>query len=261
MKKANRAVIRESMGNLKQERGETVRKFTGRIRALAVVSELEVECACTKKVSYMKEAIKDRVVGGLHDQDIKTAVLSHKDVNEWSLDDLLGYVEAKEAGRVSASLMGGAASASAVSSGGSSSYSSSSKGKPRVQQRSGCDRCGRSHGQDRGCPAKELKCFNCNMTGHFTAKCKKPRKGRENAKTVETKEVTEESVESVTDEKHWICDVSVEENSVFNGNKPFTILSDLPIKGVGKRRPLREAKAKKVRRQGWGCSTPLGSSW
>ena len=36
VKKSNRAVLRDSLYNLKQERGEPIRKFVGRIRSIAV---------------------------------------------------------------------------------------------------------------------------------------------------------------------------------------------------------------------------------
>ena len=67
VRRANRAVDRDQLGRLRQEGGEPVRKFAGRVRTLACVAEYQV-------------------IGGLMDRDIKTDVLSHEEVNTWSLN-------------------------------------------------------------------------------------------------------------------------------------------------------------------------------
>ena len=212
VRKANRAVVREKIGGLKQDRGESIRKFAGRLRALAMVSGFEVTCDCGKKVSYMQEYLKDKIVAGLNDGEIKTAVLGHRDVNTWSMDELLLYIEAKEAGKVSVSMMGGTASAAAVST--PAAAAAVSGGAPRSGTRDKpkekCDKCGRSHGGDRTCPAKELKCYNCEKIGHLASKCRQPKVKRKDhakavdAKAVDAKDEKEESVGAVGD-THCIC--------------------------------------------------------
>ena len=142
----------------------------------------------------MNTAIKDRVVSGLVDGDIKTSVLSHREVNKWTLDDLVGYVETKEAGKTAVSLMGGSGSTAGVfnkkpETGKKPFKDVKDDKKPR------CDNCGRAHGRSGPCPAEKLKRFNCEMQGHLASKCKKPKKPRENARQVDAEPEKQETVE------------------------------------------------------------------
>ena len=250
VRKANRAVIRERMGTTKQERGETARKFAGRVRALAVVSGLEVSCECGKKVSYVDETIKDKVIGGLADVEVKTAVLGHKEVNTWTLDEMMDYIEAKEAGKVSVSLMGGQASAAAVSSPSSSSSSAwkSEDARNRDHKSSTrCDKCGRGHGSDKQCPAKEMKCFNCDLTGHLASRCRQPRKKKDTVKSVEPKEEAKVEAVDAGNDSHWICGVTESDDYVqFYENTHYNALSDNLNRR--KRRPSKQAKISQKRR-------------
>ena len=260
VRKANRAVIREKMGTTKQERGEGVRKFAGRIRALAIVSGFEVTCSCSKKVSYMEEAVKDKVIGGMVDTDVKTAVLGHKEVNTWSLEEMLIYIEAKEAGKVSVSLMGGQASAAAVSSSSSSRSSSTWKNKDKESKPGAkCDKCGRSH-PEKPCPAREMKCFNCDKKGHLASKCHQPKKQQGAAKAVETKEEKsnkdDEAVEAVVmeNDKHWICGVTecTSSDDFIDDNKAFKVLSDQT--DFKQRRPLKKGRTLRKGRHSEGVN-------
>ena len=94
---------------MKQEKGEPVRKYVGRVRNLALVSEYMVACGCGKTVSYAEQVIKDQVIAGLQDPDIKVDVLSHDKVNVWTLPDLVNFVESKETGKLSMAILGGMA--------------------------------------------------------------------------------------------------------------------------------------------------------
>ena len=204
--KSNRAVQRDSLNSVRQERGEGVRKFCGRIRAVALVCEYEVECGCSKKNSYMDCVIKDKVIAGLGDGEIKTEVLSHREVNKWTLKELLAYIESKEAGKKSATVMGGSGTVSGVF------KKREDKKKPgkRKPQAGGCDNCGRSHGKDGVCPAKDRQCFNCEKTGHLAFKCRQPKKEKNKVKKVDVEE-KKDTVGAVVDD-HWIGGVNVSDN-------------------------------------------------
>ena len=217
--KSSRAVQRDSLTNIKQERGEGVRKFCGRIRAVALVCEFETECVCGKTTSYMDLQIKDKVVSGIYDGEIKTDILSHQDINKWGLEDLLSYVESKEAGKKSATVMGGSGSVSGVFKKREERRKTSSENKG---QPGGCENCGRTHGKNGECWAKEKTCYNCDKTGHLSAKCRQPRKAKgKMVKQVDTEE-KKDTVESVQQEDdHWIAGVDVSDK-IF-ANKPFTV--------------------------------------
>ena len=107
VKKANRQVDRDKLGQIRQEKGEPVRKFAGRIRNLALVADFKVKCPCGKDVPYAEERIMDQIISGLNDVQIKTEVLSKEEVPKWGLQDLVSFVESKEAGKMSVSMMGG----------------------------------------------------------------------------------------------------------------------------------------------------------
>ena len=218
VKKANRAVLRDSLVMIKQERGETVRKFVGRVRALAVVCELTEACTCSKQVSYMEARVKDQVMSGLVDQDIKTAVLSHRLINNWTLDELVLYVESKEAGKLSLGMMSGSASRVDDK---KQPPGSASRVDDKKQSKERCKNCNRFHGREKECPAKSLRCFNCDNTGHVSACCRKEKKParKEAAKVVDTEKEGDTAGAVSTVDSHWICNVS---GSDFYENKQDT---------------------------------------
>ena len=143
VRRANRAVDRDQLRQLKQENGEAIQKFAGRVRTLACVAEYQVNCTCGKTVKYTEEVIKDQVIGGLTDREIKTDVLSHGEVNTWSLKALLDFIEGKEVGKISAGLLGTKAhQMNEVTGKKKESYRREAAG-PR------CRDCNRSHGRDK----------------------------------------------------------------------------------------------------------------
>ena len=104
----NRAVNRVKLNTLKQDKGEPIRRFAGRIRSLATVSEYAVKCgSCKTEVSYTDEVIKDQVISGIADHEIQKDVLSHEKIKDLSLESLLIFIEGKEAGHTSLNLMSG----------------------------------------------------------------------------------------------------------------------------------------------------------
>ena len=102
--KRNLAVSRVQLGTLKQDRGEPVRKFAGRVKSLAAVSGYTVKCSkvgCNTDVSYQEAVITDQLIRGLADSEIQKDVLSHTDSDTMDLETLLKYIEGKESGRAS----------------------------------------------------------------------------------------------------------------------------------------------------------------
>ena len=60
VRQKNRLVNRVKLGTLKQDKGEPVRKFAGRIRSLATVSEYSLTCStCKVLVPYTDPVIMD----------------------------------------------------------------------------------------------------------------------------------------------------------------------------------------------------------
>ena len=104
----NRAVHRVKLNTLKQDKGEPVRKFAGRIRSLAGVSDYSVKCTkCDTAVPYTDSVIMDQVIAGLAELDIQRDVLSHPDAKHLTLEKLLIFIEGKESGQASLGLVSG----------------------------------------------------------------------------------------------------------------------------------------------------------
>ena len=102
----NRAVNRVKVNTLKQDKGEPARKFAGRIRSLATVSDYSVKCSkCQNEVPYTDEIIMDQVIAGLADPEIQRDVLSHPNAKDLTLETLLIFIEGKESGQESQGLL------------------------------------------------------------------------------------------------------------------------------------------------------------
>lgn len=149
IKKANRAVGREQLARLKWDKGESIWKYVGRIRVLAQVAEYKVQCVCKKMVPYTDLVIKVQGITGLLDQGIKTDMLSHDQVNNWSLEQLVTFVEGKESGKLSAGMLGNS---------GGSAYVVSQRGwkkGPGEKTQEGkmglksCPKCDRKHSKEK----------------------------------------------------------------------------------------------------------------
>lgn len=106
----NKAVNRVKLSTLKQDKGEPIRKFSGRVRSLATVNGYSVKCSneeCGHDVSYTEAVIMDQLIAGLADTDIQKDVLSLTESDTWDLEKLLKYFEGKESGLASQGLMSG----------------------------------------------------------------------------------------------------------------------------------------------------------
>ena len=161
----NRAVNRVKVNTLKQDKGEPARKFAGRIRSLATVSDYSVKCSkCQNEVPYTDEIIMDQVIAGLADPEIQRDVLSHPNAKDLTLETLLIFIEGKESGHTSLNLMaGGRLSAAAV--------------EPKRKK---CRFCGDTHILGRKhCKAAGQTCEKCGKEGHYAKVCKSGRRPTE----------------------------------------------------------------------------------
>ena len=205
VRKKNKAVNRVKLGTLKQDKGEPIRKFAGRVKSLAAVSEYLVKCkGCKKDVSYSEEVIMDQVIRGLAMSDIQKDVLSHMDADTLTLDKLLTFVEGKESGQASQGLLSGGAAGS---------------GNAVIPDQK-CGFCGESHKRGKQfCKAGDHKC-DCGRTGHFPKMCRskgKPFKSDEKDahEKKETKKAnTAQQVEAAWGypDSNWACQVDIEKS-------------------------------------------------
>ena len=202
MRIKNRAVNRVKLNTLKQDKGEPIRRFAGRIRSLATVSEYTLQCStCKNDVSYTDEVIKDQVIAGIADLEIQKDVLSHENVKEFTLEKLLLFIEGKEAGHASLNLMSG------------QSAPEVSKVDARDKK---CRYCGDNHTPGKNnCKAAGNKCEKCDKMGHFAKVCRSKAKAQKK-KSADSK-AGEKSGDAI-DAANWVCAVSSYESEP---NKSF----------------------------------------
>ena len=89
-------VLRTELLQLKQERDEPFRAFTARARGKAETCEFMAECECGKGVSYTDHAIRDVLLNGIYDPDIRREVLGTQDILKTPINDVIALVENKE---------------------------------------------------------------------------------------------------------------------------------------------------------------------
>ena len=183
VRKENVMVARVKLQQMRQDRDEPVRAFAARLRGQAGVCSFSIKCpsdTCGSSVDYSDIMVRDALIRGLDDEEIRLDILGESR-QDLSLEDTLSYVEAKESGKRSASHLIGDSSISAAAV--VSSYKR--QGKVRAPSdpteskgSSTCCYCGRTgHGssmQERSkkCPAFGKRCTKCNISNHFANVCR-----------------------------------------------------------------------------------------
>jgi hypothetical protein len=177
-------VARVTLHNMRQDRDEPIRAFGAPLAGQAGVCKFIVKCPaedCGRDVNYTDAILRDALNCGIADPDIQLDLLSDKN-QDMTLEDVLQFVEAKEAGKRSASRLldshatEAATGAQAVEVAASSS--AYKKGKQRPPEL--CTYCGKAgHGthsvarvRKTECPAYAHRCTHCNRDHHFEAVCR-----------------------------------------------------------------------------------------
>lgn len=195
----NVLVAREELHNCRQDRDEPVRSFCARLKGIALTCQYTTECSCAppSTVDYSDEMIRDALIRGVYDSEIKLSLLSEKDANT-KLEDIVRFIESREGGKQSArrldtpSVAGASAHASAVSSFRRQQRDAYRARQPPVPNGSSgtsptpplCDFCGtRDHPLDRisrvsKCSAYGHQCGKCGKLNHMESVCRsgKPRR-------------------------------------------------------------------------------------
>ena len=178
-------VARFQLQQMMQDRDEPVRAYAARIRGQAGVCQYTTECgSCKQQVDYSDEMVRDTIIRGLEDNDIRLDILS--DTNQaMTVEQTITLVEAKESGKRSASrLLGGDSISTAAAA--QSSYRRSKqpqRNRPPPQNNATaetpCGYCGKTgHSQSRQewisrCPAYNHTCARCGTLHHHETVCRK----------------------------------------------------------------------------------------
>ena len=103
VREENTMVARVALHNMRQDRDDTVRSFSARIRGQAGVCKFFLPCPdCSQTVHYTEEVLRDVVIRGLEDPEIQLDLLGDKN-QDMTFEEVLRFIEAKEAGKRSAS--------------------------------------------------------------------------------------------------------------------------------------------------------------
>ena len=92
-------VLRTELLQLRQERDEPFRAFTARVRGKAETCAFITKCECGKNVDYTDHVIRDVLLNGISDPDIRREVLGTEDVLKTPVNDVIALVENKEMAR------------------------------------------------------------------------------------------------------------------------------------------------------------------
>ena len=92
-------VLRTELLQLHQERDEAFRAFASRVRGKAETCAFDTTCECGKSVDYTDHVIRDVLINGLSDADIRREVLGTADILSKPISDVIALVETKEMAR------------------------------------------------------------------------------------------------------------------------------------------------------------------
>ena len=96
-------VLRSELLDMKQKRDEPFRGFASRVRGKAETCEFyaEIQCNCgtTNELDYTDHMMRDVLVAGIYDPDIRREVLGVEGITGKSINDVVSLLESKEMAR------------------------------------------------------------------------------------------------------------------------------------------------------------------
>ena len=191
IKEANVLYARHALITCKQKEGQSIKEFVSILNSLSKQCEFTDVNASQNKNQYVREAL----VQGLRNPNTRRKVLESSEkelekiinlatVYEEAQENAAGFnsfrdiacpiVENESSKEVEDPVQSASA---AIKRGG--------KSPSRTKQGSGCSWCGyhRRHSKDY-CPARESKCHNCGLYGHYSKVCNRPSRNSKGAASV-----------------------------------------------------------------------------
>lgn len=183
VREENIMVARDKLWAMHQDHDEPIRSFGARIRGQASMCNLSQVCSsvdCEQVNSFMDQILRDVLVRGLSDYDIRLAILQDTNQN-MSLEQAFKFIEAKEAGKRSASKM---KDSQEVAASRMSQYQRNQRNQrniPTSNSKDLCMYCGKmghdAHAapdiREKKCSAYNTTCSYCSKPHHFEHLCKK----------------------------------------------------------------------------------------
>ena len=94
-----KGVSRTELFQLRQEHDEPFRTFAARVRGKAETCAFTTKCECTRTVNYTDHMIRDVLIHGISDSDIRREVLGVSDILDTAVNQVIALVESKEMAR------------------------------------------------------------------------------------------------------------------------------------------------------------------
>ena len=95
-------VRRAELMSMRQDHGENARAFYAKVKGKAATCSYSAGCSsdtCTQVIDFTDIMVKDVVVAGLVDEEVKKDVLGWSDLDGKSLEETITFIEAKEMAR------------------------------------------------------------------------------------------------------------------------------------------------------------------
>ncbi|XP_046864810.1 uncharacterized protein LOC124459404 [Xenia sp. Carnegie-2017] len=198
VREENTMVARIKLHNMRQDRDETIRSFGARLRGQASVCKFTINCPnCATEINYTDNILRDALTVGIADSDIQLDLLSDKNQN-MTLEEAFLFIEAKEAGRRSATHLLNSQSIDATRSQYRRGKQDNMTQGVQTNKTGPCSYCGK-HGHGRNappnvrrqeCPAYGKTCDSCGRPNHNASMCRSKTKlsvGTQNTTQTETK--------------------------------------------------------------------------
>ena len=92
-------VLRSELLQLRQERDEPFRAFAAKVRGKAETCNFKASCRCERQVDYTDHVIRDVLLNGISDCDIRREVIGDRTIHAMAVNDVIALVETKEMAR------------------------------------------------------------------------------------------------------------------------------------------------------------------
>ena len=135
VREENTMVSRVLLQSMHQDRDEGVRNFAARLNGQADICKYVITCTCGVEVNFTEQMVRDTLIRGLEDPEIRQDILGHEN-QDIGLEAVLKIVEAKESWKRSEKSLLGADHAH-----GSSNHKNHKKNS-KGSKRSICMNCG-----------------------------------------------------------------------------------------------------------------------
>lgn len=192
VKERNLLVNRPKLATIVQDEDEPFYKFETRLKPIARTGKFHQKCVkCNVEVDFTEQMVRDHLIRGLADLEIKKKVLA-LELKECTLEKVLYFVETEELGKRSISDTKMLGDANAISGYKRQKGGKSEPSKPKKT----CWKCGGSFPHATECPKKDESCDYCKETNHVKKFCKKFKKDN-NKNKVDSNEEKAEAIQVV----------------------------------------------------------------